>query len=134
MPSPCKPRTAFTSERNLVVRVVATGRERQHTRDGVKYFGYATHNAGWSSSDRAIVLWSPDSKRIATYQQDEREVGVMYLVNTPVSPVTHPTLRVSRFPLPGDAAMAMPHRFIIHPHPGPVLRLPLTPYFPPATL
>ena len=27
-----------------------------------------------------IVLWSPDSKKVATFQQDERNVGDMYLV------------------------------------------------------
>ena len=44
-----------------------------------------------------MVLWSPDSKKIATQPQDERNVGEMYLVNTTVG---HPTLRVSKFPLP----------------------------------
>ena len=73
-------RAAFIRNWNLWVRDTATGQERQLTTDGVKYFGYATDNAGWSSSDRAIVLWSPDSKKIATFQQDEREVGEMYLV------------------------------------------------------
>ena len=56
---------------------IATRQERQLTTDGVKYFGYATDNAGWSSSDRAIALWSPDSRKIASQQQDEREVGEM---------------------------------------------------------
>ena len=102
VPSPDGKLAAFIRDWNLWVRDTATGQERQLTKDGVKYFGYATDNAGWSSSDRAIVLWSPDSTKIATYQQDEREVGEMYLVNTPVDPVTHPTLRVSKFPLPGD--------------------------------
>ena len=46
-----------------------------------------------------MVSWSPDSKKVATQQQDERNVGEMYLVNTVVG---HPTLRVSKFPLPGD--------------------------------
>lgn len=132
--SPDGTRTAFIRDWNLWVRDAATGEERQLTTDGVKYFGYATDNAGWSSSDRAIVLWSPDSKRIATYQQDEREVGEMYLVSTPVSPVTHPTLRVSRFPLPGDKVMAMLHRVIIDADSGQVLRLQMPPDFHRATL
>jgi hypothetical protein len=52
---------------------VSSGKETQLTADGVKDFGYATDNAGWQSSDRAIVLWSPDSTKIATYQQDQRD-------------------------------------------------------------
>ena len=54
------------------------------TTDGVKDFGYATDNAGWTKSDRPVLLWSPDSKRIATFQQDQRGVGEMYLVETKV--------------------------------------------------
>jgi hypothetical protein len=60
-----------------VVRDIATGQERQLTTDGVENFGYATDNAGWALSDRAILKWSPDSRKIATQQQDERRVGDM---------------------------------------------------------
>ncbi|HEU4787274.1 MAG TPA: DPP IV N-terminal domain-containing protein, partial [Gemmatimonadaceae bacterium] len=50
---------AFIRDWNLWVRDVATGRETQLTHDGVKDFGYATDNAGWTNSDRAILVWSP---------------------------------------------------------------------------
>ena len=79
--SPDGKRGAFIRDWNLWVRDVATGQEKQLTTDGVKDFGYATDNAGWAGSDRAILLWSPDSKKIATQQQDERKVGEMYLVD-----------------------------------------------------
>jgi dipeptidyl aminopeptidase/acylaminoacyl peptidase len=134
VPSPDGRSSAFIRDWNLWVRDLTTGQERRLTTDGEKYFGYATDNAGWSSSDRAIVLWSPDSKQIATYQQDERKVGEMYLVNTPVSPVTHPTLRVSKFPLPGDPTVAMLHRVIIDAASGHVVRLQMPPDFHRATL
>eukprot|EP01046_Picozoa_sp_COSAG06_P009801 COSAG06_NODE_518_length_14769_cov_75.390048_13_plen_159_part_00 len=45
-------------------------------------FGYATDNAGWKHTDRAVLAWSPDSKKIATQQQDERNVGEWHLVKT----------------------------------------------------
>ena len=70
----------FVRDWNLWVHDMRSGAERALTTDGVKYFGYATDNAGWSSSDRAMVSWSPDSKKVATQQQDERNVGEMYLV------------------------------------------------------
>ncbi|MEX2285266.1 MAG: DPP IV N-terminal domain-containing protein, partial [Gemmatimonadota bacterium] len=60
--SPDGKRGAFIRDWNLWVRDIATGQEKQLTRDGVKDFGYATDNAGWAGSDRAILLWSPDSK------------------------------------------------------------------------
>ncbi len=63
---------AFIKNDNLWVRDVATGKETQLTTDGDKDFGYATDNAGWSKSDRPVLLWSPDSKKIATFQQDQR--------------------------------------------------------------
>ncbi len=41
-------------------------------------------------SDNPILVWSPDSKKIATFQQDQRKDGEMYLV-----PVTngHPATK-----------------------------------------
>ena len=101
---------AFIRDWNLWVRDVATGRETQLTHDGVKDFGYATDNAGWTNSDRAILVWSPDSKKIATFQQDQRGVGDMYLVSTRVG---HPELRAWKYPLPGDSVVTMIQRVII---------------------
>src|SRR5262245_33867855 len=52
--SPDRQRAAFIREFNLWVRDVATGKETQLTKDGVKDFGYATDNAGWTRSDRPV--------------------------------------------------------------------------------
>ncbi len=108
--SPDGKRTAFVRDWNLWVRDVATGKETQLTRDGVKDFGYATDNAGWTRSDRPIVLWSADSKKIATFQQDQRNVGEMYLVDTKVG---HPNLQAWKYPLPGDDVVTMIQRVVI---------------------
>jgi dipeptidyl aminopeptidase/acylaminoacyl peptidase len=108
--SPDRKRAAFVRDWNLWMRDVATNREVQLTRDGVKDFGYATDNAGWTSSDRAILVWSPDSKKIATFQQDQRNVGEMYLVRTRVG---HPELRAWKYPLVGDSIIPMIQRVII---------------------
>ena len=108
--SPDKKQGAFIRDFNLWVRDVATGKETQLTTDGVKDFGYATDNAGWIHSDRPIVLWSPDSKKIATFQQDQRGVGEMYLVETKVG---HPKLEAWKYPLPGDDVVTTIQRVII---------------------
>ena len=63
---------AFIKAYNLWVRDIATNSDRQLTTDGVKDFGYATDNAGWASSDRAVLLWSPDSKKIGRASCRER--------------------------------------------------------------
>src|SRR4029453_14689327 len=107
--SPDKKRAAFIRDFNLWIRDVAGGKETQLTTDGVKDFGYATDNAGWVHSDRAILLWSPDSKKIATFQQDQRGVGEMYLVDTKVG---HPNLQAWKYPLPGDETVTMIHRVV----------------------
>ena len=108
--SPDGKRAIYIRDYNLWTRDVATGRETQLTTDGVKDFGYATDNAGWTRSDRPIVVWSPDSKKIATFQQDERGVGEMYLVDTRVG---HPNLQAWKYPLPGDSVITTIQRVII---------------------
>ncbi|SDQ00786.1 Dipeptidyl aminopeptidase/acylaminoacyl peptidase [Mucilaginibacter sp. OK268] len=102
---------AYIKDYNLWVRNIKTGKETQLTADGIKDFGYATDNAGWKSSDGPIVRWSPDSKKIATFKQDQRNVGDMYLVSTNVG---HPTLKSWKYPLPGDKEIAMITRVIIN--------------------
>ena len=115
--------TVSIRDNNLWVRD-ASGKETQLTTDGVKDFGYATDNAGWASSDRPIVVWSPDSKKIATFQQDQRGVGEMYLVNTTVG---HPTLKAWKYPLPGDAVVTTIQRVIIDVAAAKVIRLQMPP-------
>ncbi|MFZ2054123.1 MAG: DPP IV N-terminal domain-containing protein [Candidatus Aminicenantales bacterium] len=102
---------AFIRDDNLWIREVSTGTEKQLTTDGLKNYGYATDNAGWTKSDRPVVSWSPDSRKIATFQQDQREVGEMYLVETKVG---HPVLQAWKYPLPGDKIMSMIERIVIH--------------------
>ena len=123
-PSPDGTRTVYIKDWNLWVRNVASGKETQLTKDGVENFGYATDNAGWAKSDRAIVLWSPDSKKIATFQQDQRKVGDMYLVTTQVG---HPKLETWKYPLPGDENVALIQRVVIDVDSGAITRLQMAP-------
>jgi dipeptidyl-peptidase 4 len=122
--SPDKKLGAFVRDWNLWVRDMATGAETQLTTDGVKDYGYATDNAGWKQSDAAVLLWSPDSKKIATFQQDQRKDGEMYLV-----PVTngHPTLKAWKYPLVGDQNITMIERVIIDLDSRKVVRLKMPP-------
>ena len=121
--SPDGKSTVVIRDNNLWVRD-AGGKETQLTTDGIKDFGYATDNAGWTSSERPIVLWSPDSKKIATFQQDQRGVGEMYLVSTTVG---HPTLRAWKYPLPGDPVVTTIQRVIVDVAAGKVIRLQMPP-------
>lgn len=109
--SPDKKLAAYIKEYNLWVRNLQTGAQTQLTTDGAKDFGYATDNAGWKASDRAILAWSPDSKKLATFKQDQRQVSDMYLVTTNVG---KPTLKQWKYPLPGDKEIATIQRVIIN--------------------
>jgi dipeptidyl-peptidase 4 len=122
--SPDKKRAAFIRDYNLWIRDISTGAETQLTIDGVKDFGYATDNAGWVHSDRPILLWSPDSRKIATFQQDQRGVGEMYLVSTTVG---HPKLEAWKYPLVGDDVVTTIQRVVIDVDAKRVIRLRIDP-------
>ena len=108
--SPDGTRAAFVRNHNLWVRDVKSGQETQLTTDGEPELAYARNDAGWTRSDTPVVVWSPDSKKIATFRHDSRGVGEMYFVNTTVG---HPTLTTLKYPLPGDDKIFMLERVVI---------------------
>lgn len=124
MVSPDGQKAAFIHEYNLWIKDLPTGKETQLTFDGVEDFGYATNNAGWAKSDRPVLLWSPDSKKIATFQHDGRDVGEMYLVTTNVG---HPKLEAWKYPLPEDKVIFQIHRVVIHIDEPRIVRLQMPP-------
>ncbi len=108
--SPDGKKVVFIKDWNLWLRNLESGKETQLTKDGVENFGYATDNAGWRKSDKPIVLWSPDSKKLATYRQDQRHISDMYLVETTVGA---PNLQKWKYPLPEDEEVIKIHRVIV---------------------
>jgi dipeptidyl-peptidase-4 len=118
--SPDKKWAAFIRDNNLWVREIATGIEHPLTTDGVTDFGYATDNAGWQHSDAAVLTWSADSKKIATFQLDQRKTGMMYLVSVTNR---HPSLEQWHYPLVGDKDVTMIQPVVIDVASGQVVRL-----------
>ncbi len=102
---------AYIDHYNLWVRNLETGKKTQLTFDGQQDYGYATNNAGWIKTDGAVLKWSPNSDKIATFQQDARGVGMMYLTSTNIG---HPKLEAWKHPLPGDNKIFTIERVIIH--------------------
>jgi dipeptidyl aminopeptidase/acylaminoacyl peptidase len=115
---------AFIRDWNLWVRDVASGTETQLTTDGATDYGYATDNAGWTHSDRAILVWSPDSSKIATFQQDQRRTSEMVLVGTNVGA---PKVERWKYPFAGDEHVTMIERVIIDIATGTTTRLQMPP-------
>ncbi len=122
--SPDGKRAVFIRDWNLWVRDMGTREEKQLTINGVKDYGYATDNAGWTHSDRAIAVWSPDSKMVATFQQDQRLTGEAYLQTTNVG---HARLDAWKYPLVGDEHVTMIERVIIDVDAAKVTRLDMKP-------
>ncbi len=118
--SPDGKKVAFIRDWNLWIRYLDSEKEVQLTNDGEENFGYATDNAGWRHSDRPILLWSPDSRKIATFQQDQRHINDMYLVKTMVGA---PELEKWKYPLPEDEEIIKIHRVIIEVDQPRVIRL-----------
>ncbi len=122
--SPDGKRAVFLRDWNLWVRDVASGTERQLTHDGVKDFGYATDNAGWKHSDQPIVIWSPDSKKVATFQQDQRTVADF---STTTTQVGHSRVDTWKYPFVGDKEIIHIQRVIVDTDDGHVVRLKMPP-------
>ncbi len=102
---------AFSRDENLWVRSVATGEERQLSDDGEEHFGYAVAPEGCCSvvtrarrdtEPPPVLLWSPDSRRIATHRFDEREVEELHLLEAKAG---RPELHTYRVALPGDSVI-----------------------------
>ena len=109
--SPDGKSVAFIRDWNLWVRDVATGRETQLTTDGVKDFGYATDNAGWTRSDRPIL-------RVVAGLEEDRDLPAGSARRRRDVPRRHrrsaiPTLQAWKYPLPGDAIVTMIQRVVI---------------------
>ncbi len=118
--SPDGQRAVFLRDWNLWIRDVSSGAERQLTTDGVKDFGYATDNAGWRHSEQAIVIWSPDSRKVATFQQDQRGVADF---STTTTQVGHAVVETWKYPFVGDKEIFKIHRVIVDVDAGQVTRL-----------
>ena len=108
--SPDGKSAAYIEDYNLWIRNTENGQKTQLTFDGEKDYGYATNNAGWIKRDSPVLLWSPDSKQIATFRHDGRGVGEMYLWTTNVG---HPKLEAWKYPLPGDSLIFRIERIVI---------------------
>ena len=108
--SPDGTREAFIRDWNLWLRDTATGKETRLTSDGQPDYGYATDNAGWKHTGDAVLVWSPDGRKIATFQQDQRKTSTMTLVGTNVGV---PKVQQWKYPFVGDKDVTMIERVII---------------------
>ena len=107
--SPDGTKAVFLRQYNLWLRDLASGEEKPLTRDGERYYCYATTPATYGRQENVTLeaLWSPDSKRILTLIKDSRKVKLGPALVRHVPPVEvglRPDIIDSerRVALPGD--------------------------------
>lgn len=108
--SPDERWAAFIRDHNLWVRDMESGEEFALTSGGAERHGFATNSQGWFRSDRPVLHWSPDSRKIATYRLDEREVEELHLLETARD---RPILDSWPYALPGDTIVPMHERVVL---------------------
>lgn len=126
VPSPDGRYLAFRRANDLWVFDRDAGAEIRLTTDGAPDHGYGTDSQGWRQGTLPILLWSPDSRRIATFRLDEREVLRMHLLRT-AEP--RPELQSWPYALPSDSILPMMERVIVDVGARRVLRLDTPPDF-----
>jgi dipeptidyl-peptidase 4 len=106
---------AFAHRHNLWIRPVGGGDSIQLTTDGELYYSYGVsaprpNQRVRPRPVRPQVVWSPDSRRLAVYRADERNVEHMHYVS-----MTHQRPRHFSQPyaLPGDSIVPLPSVHVI---------------------
>jgi len=110
---------ASVRNHNLWIRDTETGEKYPLTVDGTEDYGYAersdtvSHPVSLARLDEKAapyLVWSPDSRRIATFKMDQRNVTEMHLLQySPEngSRPSRPKLWTYRFALPADESIPL---------------------------
>ena len=106
--SPDGRKAAFRRDHNLWVHEIATGEETALTRDGERFYSYASAPTAWGlsvTSPGVEALWSADSKQLFTLQLDTRSVKTLPMVqHVPQDDSLRPVIMGAerRVAFPGD--------------------------------
>ena len=91
VPSPDGTKTAFVRDNNLWVKDVASGAERQLTKDGTIANYYSSY-----------IYWSPDGKKVAVNKIRPVEKRYVYYVESSPAKGSQPVLHKQEYAKPGD--------------------------------
>lgn len=107
---------AFVLDHNLCIRDTKTGEKYQLTANGSKDGAYAERSetvshpatsARLNQTLKPYAVWSPDSRRIASFWMDQRNVAEMHLLQYVPGNSSRPKLWTYRFAMPGDEYVPM---------------------------
>lgn len=107
---------AFVHEHNVYVRPHGGGDSIQLTTDGVEFWSYglgypSPNQVKRKTPRRPNIVWAPDSRKLAVYRSDDRDVKHMhYISSTPQRPEHYS----QPYALPGDSIIPVPGFHILH--------------------
>ncbi len=113
---------AFVRDHNLWIRDTRTGEKYQLTVKGTKDYVYAERSETVShpvsqvrlnETANAYAVWSPDSRRIATFRMDQRDVTPLHLLQYVPDKGSRPKLWTYRFAMPNDESVPMYEPIIV---------------------
>ncbi len=95
----------FAKDHNLWLKNLQDGEEKPLTYDGKEDYDYGAPSTAWGfPQDSALqVLWSPDSRRLFTLQNDKREVKALAVTqHVPQDGTLRPQTTFHKVAYPGD--------------------------------
>ena len=108
---------AFVKNHNIWIREMETGKIYPLTADGTKDYGYVDSDffndtvtderLGIKPDLPESTIWSPDSRRIATFKMDERNVTPISLLQYVPENSSRPKVWTYKYPMPGDEYIPM---------------------------
>ena len=107
---------AYVLHHNLWIRETKTGKNYQLTNNGSKDYAYAERSetvshpisqARLNKTPKPYAVWSPDSRMIATFRVDQRNVTELHLLQYVPDNNSRPNLWTYRFAMPGDEHLPM---------------------------
>lgn len=121
--SPNKKCITYVKCNNLYIRRIDSEQEIQLTSDGIIHNSYGTYPGSSNTKIHDKInnvkkipgtLWSPDSKKILTYQLDERRVKELHVIQSVIEDEDdlRPKLFSYRYHLPGDEYIPSAHMYI----------------------
>ncbi len=93
---------AFLRDYDIWVRDLKTGKERQLTKDGERYYAYGMAADVFRRGGRLEARWSPDASKLLTVQVDDRQVLELPAVQFAPEGSIRPVAVSQRIALPGD--------------------------------
>jgi dipeptidyl-peptidase-4 len=114
--SPDGSMAAYVHDYNLWIRNIYTGKKYPLTTDGSKDYAYATRSdtvlhpisqIRLNETSQPYAVWSPDSKRIATFRMNQSNVTPLYLLQYVPDNNSKPRPWAYRFAMPGDKYVPM---------------------------